>query len=483
MIATSGRALVSPSEEYMSEGTGSRRKKRSAVATALEALRPMVAGVDIGSKEHWVCGPARPDGQPNVRVFGTTTAQLNELADWLIEQKVKSVAMESTSVYWIPLYELLESRGIEAMLVNARQLHNVPGRKTDFHDCQWIQLLHSCGLLRASFRPGEAISGLRAIHRQLANLIEQRIRCVQWMQKALDQMNVQVHRAVTELTGTTGMAIVRAIVAGERDPHRLASFRHRCCSKSVEQIAQHLIGTWREEHLFNLASALRTFDAIEAEVQQYEAHLLTKVEALQPPERKAQSVPAHPNPRKERDIQSHGDQLVRTALWRFAGVDLTRIDGIRNGAAQVILSEVGMDFSKFPSEHHFVSWLRLSPRTAISGGKPVKKTRNGMGSNRIASTLRMAASSLQRSKTALGASYRRIARHKGASVAVFATARRLAQLVYRMLRYGQDYVDEGEKAYEARFEAKRLAGLADAAKSLGYTLLKQAPNSSHPLPA
>jgi hypothetical protein len=233
-----------------------------------------------------------------------------------------------------------------------------------------------------------------------------------------------------------------------------------------------------------LASALRTFDGIEGEVQRYEAHLLTKIESLQPPERKTEPVPPHPNPRKERDIRSHGDQLVRTALWRFAGVDLTRIDGIRNGAAQIILTEVGMDLSNFPSEHHFVSWLRLSPRTAISGGKPVKKTRNGMGANRIASALRMAASALQRSKTALGASYRRIARHKGASVAVFATARRLAQLVYRMLRYGQDYVDEGEKNYEARFEAKRLSGLADAAKSLGYILLKQDPSSpNHPLPA
>jgi transposase len=280
------------------------------------------------------------------------------------------------------------------------------------------------------------------------------------------------------------MAIVRAIVAGERDPHRLAAFRHRRCSKSVDQIAQHLTGAWREEHLFNLASALRTFDAIEAEVRRYEAHLLAKVEALQPPERKTQSVPAHPNPRKERDIRSHGDQLVRTALWRFAGADLTRIDGIRNGAAQVILTEVGMDLSKFPSEHHFVSWLRLSPRTAISGGKPVAKKRNGMGANRIAGVLRMAASALQRSKTALGASYRRIARYKGASVAVFATARRLAQLVYRMLRYGQDYVDEGEKAYDARFQAKRLSGLTEAAKSLGYILLKQdASNPNRPLPS
>lgn len=468
----------------MSEGNGSRRKKRPAVAAALEALRPMVAGIDIGSKEHWVCGPARQDGRPNVSVFGTTTAQLNELADWLVKQKVQSVAMESTSVYWIPVYELLESQGIEVVLVNARQLHNVPGRKTDFQDCQWIQLLHSCGLLRGSFRPGEAITRLRAIHRHLANLVEERTRFTQWMQKALDQMNVQVHRAVTDLTGVTGMAIVRAIVAGERDPHRLAGFRHRTCRKTAEQIAQYLTGTWREEHLFNLASALRAFDAIQTEVEQYEARLLSMVEALQPPERKDQPVPVHPNPKKERDIRGHGDQLVRTALWRFAGVDLTRIDGIRNGAAQIILSEVGMDLSKFPSEHHFVSWLRLSPRTAISGGKPVKKTRNGLGANRIANALRMAASSVQRTKTALGAAYRRIARYKGKTVAVFATARRLAQLVYRMLRYGQDYVDEGEKAYDARFAAKRLSGLVEAARSLGYTLLKQDdPNPNHPLPA
>jgi transposase len=235
----------------------------------------MVAGVDIGSEEHWVCGPARDDGEPNVRVFGTTTAQLEELAKWLAEQGVQSVAMESTSVYWIPLYELLDSRGIEAVLVNARQLHNVPGRKTDFHDCQWIQLLHSCGLLRGSFRPGDAVGVLRAVHRQLANLVEERTRCVQWMQKALDQMNVQIHRAVADLTGTTGMAIVRAIVAGERDPLRLATHRDPRCRKSVEQIAQHLSGSWRDEHLFNLASCLRLYDAIEELIASHQARLLT----------------------------------------------------------------------------------------------------------------------------------------------------------------------------------------------------------------
>jgi transposase len=438
----------------------------------------MVAGIDVGSREHWVCGPARPDEEPNVRVFGTTTEQLEEMVGWLLEQRVESVAMESTSVYWIALFELLESRGIEAVLVNARQLHNVPGRKTDFRDCQWIQLLHSCGLLRGSFRPGDAIVAMRAIQRQLANLVDERSRCVQWMQKSLDQMNVQVHRAVTDLTGTTGMAIVRAIVAGERDPMRLAQHRHHRCHHSVEQIAKYLTGTWREEHLFNLASVLHLYDAIEKLVASYEARLLESVEALQLQELKDAPVPAHPNPSKEKDIKSHGDQPARTALWRFAGVDLTRIDGIRIGAAKIILTEVGPNLSAFPSEHHFVSWLRLCPRTPISGGKPIKKRRNGLGANRIACALRMAASSLQRGKCALGAAYRRIARHKGANVAIFATARRLAQLVYRMLRYGQDYVDVGEKAYELQFRARRLAGLKEAARSLGYTLTQEPPQEA-----
>jgi transposase len=464
----------------MKKAGESSKTRRRATPMALQAIRPMVAGIDVGSREHWVCGPARADGEVNVRVFGTTTGQLKELADWLAEQGTESVAMESTSVYWIPLFELLESRGIEAVLVNARQLHNVPGRKTDFHDCQWIQLLHSCGLLRGSFRPGDAIVAMRAIHRQWANLVEERTRCVQWMQKALDQMNVQVHRAVTDLTGTTGMAIVRAIVAGERDPVRLSMLRHHSCQKSVEDIARYLTGTWREEHLFNLKSALELYDAIEKLVASHEARLLDAVAALQPEERKDAKVPAHPNPVKERTIQRRGDQTVRTALWRFAGFDLTRIDGIGIGAARIILTEVGLDVSAFPSEHHFVSWLRLCPCLPISGGKPLSKKRNALGANRIAGALRMAASSLQRGKTALGAAYRRIARHKGASVAVFAIARRLAQLVYRMMRYGQDYIDVGEQAYDRRFEARRLAGLKEAARAMGYSLTAESAQAQAP---
>lgn len=453
----------------------SKKKKLSIDAVgssgALATLRPLTAGVDIGSKEHWVCGPARDDGEANVRPFGTTTKQLEAMVEWFVEQKVESVAMESTSVYWIPLYELLEAHGIEAVLVNARQLYNVPGRKTDVVDCQWIQLLHSHGLLRGSFRPRAAVVRLRALQRQRTNFVEQRTQCIQWMQKALDQMNVQVHRAVSDLSGCTGQAIVRAIVAGERDPLRLAEHRDVRCRKSVSEIAEYLRGSWGEEHLFNLGSALNLFDAIEQIIASYDQRLLQELEALQPPERQEQPVPAHPNPNKEKGIRRRHEQELRTTLWRFSGVDLTRIDGIGCTAARVVLTEIGTELSAFPTEKHFVSWLRLCPPIAISGGKPLKKRRNGQGATRVANVLRMAAVSLQRTKTALGAAYRRIASHKGAAVACFALARKLAVLIYRMLCNGHEYTDIGEAAYEAQFKERRLASLREAANSFGLTLV------------
>lgn len=453
----------------MSDGTKTRIKK-SGKAT-LPLMQPTVAGIDIGSTQHWVAAPST-DGDPNVRVFGTTTPDLVELVQWLQAQGVTSAAMESTSVYWIPLYELLESRGITPVLVDARHLRNVPGRKTDFLDCQWLQLLHSRGLLRGSFRPSESIARLRALHRQMANLVAERTRYVQWMQKALDQMNVQVHRAVTDMTGKTGMKIIRAIVAGERNPAKLALLRDGRCHKTLPQIARHLIGTWREEHLFNLAHALRLHDVVDETIASYQERLLRELETLQPPERQHQEV-RHPNATKERSLKAQRTQELRTTLWRVSGVDLTRIDGIGADAAEVILTEVGTNVSAFPTEGHFVSWLRLSPRVAISGGKPVSKRRNGLGSNRVAGVLRMAAVSLHRSKTALGAAFRRIARKKGHGIAVFAIARQLAQLVYRAVRYGHEYVDAGERAYEKRFEQRRLNSLAEAARSLGFDLVKQ----------
>lgn len=451
----------------------SRKKPARPRPAALAVINSNCAGVDIGATRHLVCGPARDDAVANVRDFGTTTVELDALVTWLVAEGVTSIAMESTSVYWIPLYELLDSRGIEPVLVDARQVRNVPGRKSDVLDCQWIQLLHSRGLFRGSFRPADAICRLRAYQRQMGNLVAERSKYVQWMQKALDQMNVQVHRAVTDLTGKTGMSIVRAIVAGERDPAALAQLRDHRCKHSAAEIAEYLTGTWRAEHVFNLKSALEMYDMIEGQIAAYEKRILDEVAALSPPERLTEDAPPHPNPKKARVIQRDGSGTMRTMLWRLSGTDLSRIDGINLATAQTILTEIGLDLSPFPTEKHFVSWLRLCPRLAISGGKPLTKRKNAVGSTRVAGALRMAAVSLNRSQTALGALYRRMARKKGASIAVFATARRMAQLVYRMLRFGQDYVDIGVAAFEARFAEQRLAGIKHTANDLGYDLVQR----------
>ena len=448
----------------------SKGKARGGKRTVLKPIRPMVAGIDIGGTEHWVCGPERDDGDREVGVFGATTPELQRMAAWLRDLGVKSVAMESTYVYWIPVYELLEDAGFEVVLVNARTLKNVPGRKTDMHDCQWLQLLHSCGLLRGSFRPNNEICQLRALQRQRANLVEERSRIVHWMQKSLDQMNVRVHRAVSDITGATGMKMIRAIVDGERDPMKLATFRDKRCKKSEADIAAHLTGTWRVEHLFNLKSALALFDQLQDSIQAYDEELLRLMKALTPEDRQ-QPVPPHPSRAKALAIERRGETQLRDALFRFAGKDLTTIDGISASGARVLLTEVGPDIHAFPSEKHFVSWLHLCPRTPISGGKPIKGKKNSLGASRVGATLRLAAVSLQRSPSALGATYRRVARRKSAAVAVFVVARKLAQLLYRLLRFGTEYVDIGAEAYEQQYHQRRLAALRKNANDLGFKLV------------
>ena len=451
---------------------GSRKKstKQSKASRSLRVIRTNVAGIDLGSREHWVCCPGE-EARPNVKTFGTTTPELARLSNWLEEEGIESVAMESTSVYWIPLYELLEARGMEVVLVNARQLSHVPGRKTDMLDCQWLQLLHSCGLLRGSFRPHESVCKLRALHRERANMVQESTRAVQGMQKALDQMNIQVHRAVSDLTGKTGLSIVRAIVEGERNPSQLAAFRDKRCKKSEEQIAEYLTGNWREEHLFNLKMALRLYEEIQGILSEYDQEILRLLNDLQNPDLKELQPPSHPNPVKEKAIKKRGEDTLRDALWGLTGVDLTRIDGVSTGTAQVILAEVGSDLQSFPNEKHFISWLRLSPKTSFSAGKPLPKKNKGTGATRVAGALRMAALSLKHSASALGAYFRRMARRKGGSTAVFATARKLAVYVYRMLRFGQDYVDEGAQAFEQRFQQKRFAYIQNIAKQMGCQII------------
>ena len=332
--------------------------------------------------------------------------------------------------------------------------------------------LHACGLLRGSFRPGDDIASVRSLTRQCANLVADQARAVAWMQKALDQMNVQVHRAVTDLAGTTGLAIVRAVVAGERDPLQLAALRDPRCKKSVAQMTEYLEGTWKEEHLFNLEKALEQFDFIAAQIEAYEQRIRQKLEALVPPER--QGKPAPPHPKAGRGNKKAADQPLRTTLWRMSGCDLTLIDGIGTGAAEVILTEVGPNLEAFPTEDDFISWLHLCPRTAISGGRPLAKKGNGTGANRLGGLLRLGARTLFKSKSALGAEFRRVARCKNGAIAIFVLARKLGKLVYRMLRYGQTYVDIGEKAEEERHLARRLHHLTNQAKEFGFQLIPHA---------
>ena len=439
----------------------------------IPVVRPQVAGIDIGSTQHGVCAPRVSGEGREVRVFGATTPELEQLATWLQQRQVESVAMESTGVYWIPLHEILEKHGFEVLLVDTRELARVPGRsKTDRLDCEWIQRLPSCGLLRGAFRPYEQICLLRTLVRDKANLVAERSDWLRRMQKNLDQMNVRVHRAVAKTDGVTGMAIIHAIVKGERDVKQLAKLRHPGCRKSEQEIAQQLSGHWREDHLFSLGQALKMYEAINERIQEYEREILRKLTQLEQPECREQAVPELNNKQKAKAIKKRGQEPMRQALYRVAGVDLTGIDALGVETVPVVLSEYGPDLSRFASEKEFVSHLTLAPHKPLSGGKPVKKNKKrGSASCRVAAALRMAALSLRHSHTGLGAYYRQIARRLGADVAVFATARKLATYIYGLLRWGQPYVDEGAAAYEARYQQAGLQRLAATAKNLGCQLV------------
>lgn len=438
----------------------------------MRVIREKVAGIDLGSKSHHVCGPDNGAGEANVRVFGTTTRELQELADWLAEQGVESVAMESTGVYWVAVFEILEGRGFEVLLVNTRQLTRVPGRKTDMLDCQWIQLLHSCGLLQGSFRPAEPICRLRTLVRGKRTLVDERGDWVRRMHKCMDEMNVRGHRAVSDITGATGMKIVRAIVGGERDPQKLAQLRDPRCKLSEAQIAEQLTGHWREDHLFALEQALRMYDSIQERIGCYDEELKRVLEEMALEHLRDEQAPALTNVNKAKMIRKRGQEPMRQALFRIGGVDLTQVDGIGVEITEIMFSEYGLDLSMFPSQKNFVSHVLLAPRMAITGGKPRKK-KQSTASTRLGDALRMAAVAVQHSQSALGAFYRRMARRKGASVAVFATARKLAIQIYRMLRWGEKYTDIGAAAYEMKFRTQRFKNVCRAARELGYEVVAE----------
>ncbi len=439
----------------------------------LPVLRPNVAGIDLGSQGHWVCAPALEGGGREVADFGCTTPELIKLAQWLQARGVESVAMESTGVYWVAPHEVLEAQGLEVLLVDTRQLARVPGRddKSDPTDCEWVQRLHSCGLLRGSFRPAEEVCMLRTLVRDKANLVAESGDWLRRMQKSLDQMNVRLHRAVSDINGVTGMAILRAIAAGERDARKLAQLRDPRCHQSEQEIAEQLSGHWREDHLFSLGQALKMYDAIQERIAAYDREILRQLAAMQPEERREQAAPELKNPKKAQAIRKRGEEPMREALYRMSGVDLTTIDAIGVETVQVVLSEYGPDLSRFPTENEFVSHILLSPHKPTSGGKPVKKRRRrNTASTRVAGALRMAALAVRNTQTALGAYYRKLARRLGADVAVFATAQKLATLLYRSLRWGQAYVDEGVESFEQRYQKNRILSLQAKAKELGYEL-------------
>ena len=451
----------------MKKANSSRKEK---VIEGLPVMGRNRAGCDLGSKSHGVCAPTVEGSEREITEFGFTTGELLRMAAWLKERKVESIAIESTGVYWIPVHEVLEAAGVEVLLVNTPQLKQVPGRdkKSDPEDCQWIQRLHSCGLLRGSYRPKEEVCKLRTLVRDKGILTAEAGDWVRRMQKSLDQMNVRVPRAVSDVDGVTGMAIVQAIVDGERDPMKLAKLRDARCRKSEEEIAAELTGHWREDHLFSRKQSLKMYATIQERMGDYEKEILRQLGEMERLELRGQPAAEWKNKNKAKAIRRRGEEGMRQAYYRMSGVDLATIDAVGVEALQVVLSEYGPDWSRFPDEKQFASPIRLVPHNP---GKPVKKKMRRGTSSRTAAVLRMAALSQRNAHTALGALYRRMARKKSPDLAVFVTARKLAHLIDRALRWGQPYIDEGAEAYEARFRQARVKSLQAQARELGGQLV------------
>jgi transposase len=442
------------------------KRTKPGVVNALEQINPNAAGIDIGAEEVWVAVPPDRD-EESVRSFSTFTADLYRLAEWLKACGVDIVAMEATGVYWIPLFEILEARGFRVYLVNARHLKNVSGRKSDILDCQWIQQLLTYGLLNPSFRPPEEIVAIRSLVRHQEMLVQYRSAHIQHMQKALTQMNLRLTNVLSDITGVTGLKIIRAIIAGEHNPQVLAGFREPGCKKSAEQIAKSLEGFYKREHLFALRQALELYDFYDRQLQACDAELEAMYQEFDPPEDPGTPPPA-PHGGKRRKNQAYFD--LAPALYRMAGgVDLISIDGLDALTVQKVLSEIGTDMSKWPTVKHFASWLRLCPNNKITGGK-VKQRGVQPTKNRASIALRVAAASLKHSDSALGAYYRRMCARNGAPSAITATAHKLARIIYYMLKERKPYHDFGADYYEQQHRTRVLRNLSRQAAKLGYRL-------------
>jgi transposase len=442
-------------------------RKRNRVAQ-LPVIEPNAAGIDVGATQVFVAVPADRDPE-SIRSFETFTVELEKLADWLQQCRIQTVAMESTGVYWIPLFQILEKRKIEVCLVNARHVKNVPGRKTDVEDCQWIQHLHSVGLLRGSFRPDDEICAIRSLWRHRDNLIQLATVHLQHMQKALDQMNLQIHHVISDLAGTTGLAIVDAILAGERDPHELAKLRDWRIKASEETIMKSLVGDYREEHLYVLRQSLECYRTYQKMIQDLDVkvkhrmgRLPSKVDPAAKPlgkERNPRKTPRRPEPLD-----------LRLELYRAFGVDLTQIPGINALTAQVLLTEVGTSLARFPTAAAFCSWLRLCPEPRISGGQ-VLSSKTRPTKNRAALALRLAAQALHKSQTFLGDYFRRMKARLGPPKAITAVAHKLARIVYHMITRQQEYDMTIFQEQERRVQDRKRNRLCAQARELGFQLV------------
>ncbi len=424
------------------------------------------AGIDIGSRRHFVAVPEGRD-TVSVRQFGVFTADLEEMAEWLYQCGVTSVAMESTGYYWIPVFELLERKGFEVKLVDARQTKNVSGRKSDMLDCQWQRELHTVGLLKGAFRPPDDVCVIRGFMRQREMLVQASTMHIQHMQKALTQMNLRLNNVVSDITGVTGTKIIKAIIGGERDPEALASYRTKECHNSQKVIAQSLLGNYRVEHLFALQQAFELYETYQQKVKDCERELMKVVQ--QQPHKTEDEPPPLERKLRTRD-KVRGDVDVRSELYKQTGVDLYRVPGLGPETLLTLSGEVGTDMTPWQTEKLFSSWLGLCPGTKESGGKVLSR-RSKRSRNRAAAAFRIAAASLRSSPTALGAFYRRIRARGGEAKAVTATAHKLAKIYYRLLKYGEQYVEAGEKAYEERYQQQRLKALSKQAALMGFVLV------------
>lgn len=437
----------------------------------VEIIHPNAGGLDIGSREIWGCVPAERT-EENVQMFGTFTPDLQRLADWLIACGVDTVAMESTGVYWLPIFEVLEARGVEVYLVNARFIKHVPGRKSDIQDCQWIQKLHTLGLLTGSFRPDSEMCALRAYLRHRAQLIQHRTPHILHMQKALQQMNIQLPQVLTDTTSETGMAILRAIVAGERDSVKLAQCRDPKCKYPEETFAKALSGDWKAEQLFVLKQSLALYDFYTGQVNDCDGAIQQQFSTMKPCWEYSADVPVPTKTNRRRRRKNEAPEENRTAIIRLTGVDLAAVGGIGVSLAQTILSEIGTDMTKWPTDKHFTSWLGLAPHNDISGGK-ILRSRTLPTHNRAGQAFRQAATSVARGPSAFGAYYRRKRAQAGPKFAQVATAHKIARAVYHMLKYHVQYEDIGATNFEQKQREREIATLHLKAAKLGFTIVPE----------